>query len=97
MGDAIAIPEYISRDGSPLTAVRSTARLESSAGKSTITPSRGRIVPELRELGVTAYRELIVAPWRIICRIENRKVFVVEVIDSRRDLEELLYERLLIS
>jgi toxin ParE1/3/4 len=32
-------------------------------------PERGRIIPELRGQGIHIYRELIIAPWRIVYRI----------------------------
>lgn len=56
-------------------------------------PERGRIVPELRKHGVFQYRELLPTPWRVMYRIEEMTVFVTAVIDGRRDLEQLLLER----
>lgn len=56
---------------------------------------RGRIVPELRRRGIAAYRELIASPYRIIYRIVRSEVWVVAVVDGRRDTEELLHERAL--
>lgn len=55
--------------------------------------SRGRIVPELRARGIATYRELIVLPYRVIYRVEPREVWVVAVLDHRRDLDTLLLER----
>ncbi|MEW6174016.1 MAG: type II toxin-antitoxin system RelE/ParE family toxin [Bacillota bacterium] len=60
-------------------------------------PERGRIVPELQEHGVLQYRELIVPPWRIIYRISERTVYVLSVIDSRQNLEDILFKRLIIQ
>jgi toxin ParE1/3/4 len=57
-------------------------------------PNRCRIVPELRTLGITVYRELLVSAYRIPFRIQGRDVVVLAVLDGRRDLEELLLERL---
>ncbi|HET7500395.1 MAG TPA: type II toxin-antitoxin system RelE/ParE family toxin [Kofleriaceae bacterium] len=54
---------------------------------------RGRVVPELRGRGITTYRELIVMPYRIIYRVEPREVWIVAVLDHRRDLDTLLLER----
>jgi plasmid stabilization system protein ParE len=57
-------------------------------------PNKGRVVPELHQHGIIQYRELIVAPWRIMYRIDGNVVYVTTVIDSRRNLEDLLLERL---
>jgi toxin ParE1/3/4 len=54
---------------------------------------RGRVVPELRFRGVMTYRELISMPFRIIYRVEPREVWIVAVLDHRRDLDELLLQR----
>jgi toxin ParE1/3/4 len=56
-------------------------------------PEKGRIVPELHQQGIVQYRELIHSPWRIIFRIDGSTVYVTAVFDSRRNLEDLLLER----
>ena len=57
-------------------------------------PDKGRVVPELLQHGIVQYRELILSPWRIIYRIDGNIVYVTAVFDSRRNLEDLLLERL---
>lgn len=54
---------------------------------------RGRVVPELRVRGIDVYRELVRAPYRIIYRIAGAEVWVLAIVDGRRDLEALLHER----
>lgn len=56
-------------------------------------PDRGRIVPELKEYGILLYRELIIEPWRVIYRISDTYVYIVSVIDSRRNVEDILLDR----
>jgi toxin ParE1/3/4 len=68
---------------------RLDAAIESLADLS----SRGRLAPELRARGVTTYRELIVLQYRVVYRVEPREVWIVAVLDHRRDLEALLHER----
>ena len=57
-------------------------------------PGRCRIVPELKDQGIMQYRELIVPPWRIMFRIAEMKVYVLSVLDSRRNIEDILLKRL---
>jgi plasmid stabilization system protein ParE len=57
-------------------------------------PERGRIVPELRAVGVFVYREVIERPWRIVYRVDQQRVYVIAVLDTRRNLAALLLERL---
>lgn len=57
-------------------------------------PDKGRGVPELHLHGIVQYRELILSSWRIIYRVDGSMVYVAAVFDSRRNLEDLLLERL---
>lgn len=56
-------------------------------------PLQGRIVPELRYNSILIYRELISPPWRIIYKTEENKVWVLAVIDGRRNVEDILLDR----
>lgn len=58
-------------------------------------PSRGKIPPEMLKLGVTDFRELQSSPWRIFYYIAQNRVGVVAVLDGRRNIAELLQQRLL--
>jgi len=58
-------------------------------------PERKRIVPELQQVGISKYRELIYKRWRIIFKIKEDKVFVLLVVDSSRNIEDILFQRLL--
>lgn len=88
------IARYIARD-SPENARRVMKRLRESAEKLRNLPERGRIVPELLDLGLRAWRELVVRPHRIIYRISADGVIVEVVFDGRRDAASLLADRLL--
>ena len=57
-------------------------------------PLQGRMVPELLRLGIRRYRELIVAPYRIVYRAEAKRVLVLVVVHGARDIEPLLHRRL---
>lgn len=56
-------------------------------------PLQGRIVPELGYHSIFMYRELISPPWRIIYKTEENKVWVLAVIDGRRNVEDILLDR----
>ena|SRR5208282_1894117 len=58
-------------------------------------PDRGRIPPELEKIGVKEFKEIILKPYRIIYGIAESQVFVYCILDGRRDLQDLLEERLL--
>jgi len=82
---------YIDNHKNALTVLKN---VKQSASNLYTLPERGRIVPELQEQGILQYRELIIPPWRLIYRIDERKIYVLSVIDSRRNVEDILLSRL---
>lgn len=88
------IIDYISLDS--IDAATSVfEKIRSKCGALNQFAERGRIVPELKEYGILSYRELIVSNWRVIYRIFGQRVYVLAVIDSKRNMEEILLERFL--
>lgn len=87
------IIEYIA-DESPSSAFKLFKSIKKRASMLYTLPERGRIVPELRDQGILQYRELIIPPWRILYRISERHVYVLSVLDSRRNIEDILLKRL---
>ena len=94
--DLDAIVAYIAPD-SMENAMSVLDRLQERAESLTTAAERGRLVPELRSIGVHQYRELVERPWRIVYRIESDSVMVLAKLDGRRDLESLLLDRLVRS
>ena len=58
-------------------------------------PEFGRLVPELTILGNTEIHEIIESPWRIIYRVDDKVVNIITVIDGRRNVEEILYKKII--
>lgn len=90
--DLKQIIEYIAVD-SPGNAYRILKKIKHKTSDLYTIPERGRVIPELKDQGIQTYRELIVAPWRIIYRVTDTTVLVLSVIDSRRNVEDLLLDR----
>ena len=90
--DLKQIIDYIALE-SPDNPSQILAKIKRKASDLYTLPDRGRIVPELKEQGINIYREIIVPPWRIIYRISDSNVFVLSVIDSRRNVEDILLNR----
>jgi toxin ParE1/3/4 len=60
-------------------------------------PDSGSRVDELRELGMTQFRQAISGSNRVIYQLADDMVYVHVVCDSRMDLTSLLHRRLLRS
>ena len=91
--DLKEIIDFISIDN-PQNALKIFKNIKQKASNLYTLPERDRIVPELQGQGISQYRELIVPPWRLMYRIGERKVYVLSVIDSRRNVEDVLLARL---
>jgi addiction module RelE/StbE family toxin len=91
--DLERIIEFIAID-SPADALKILTKIKKKSAALFSFPERGRIVPELQEFNILQYREIIIEPWRVIYKVIEKKVFVVSVIDSRRNIEDILLERL---
>jgi plasmid stabilization system protein ParE len=92
--DLKQIIDYLAAD-SPGNALQIFKKIRQRVSGLYAFPERGRIVPELQAQVIHTYRELITAPWRIVYRISEGTVYVLSVIDSRQNVEDILLNRLL--
>ena len=82
-------------DHASQAALASLGRIEKNAKSLSTLAERGRIVPELARLHVQEYHELVVPPYRAVCRIRGAQVLVLAFLDARRSLEDALLDRLI--
>jgi toxin ParE1/3/4 len=94
--DLIGIIEYIAADD-PANASRVFRKIRQRASNLYSFPQRGCILPELRDQGISQYRELVMPPWRVIYRISEKAVYLLAVLDSRQNIEDILLKRLINS
>jgi plasmid stabilization system protein ParE len=92
--DLDGIVSYVAAD-SPQAGLALLDKLEARAKSLNTMADRGRLVPELARLHIRHYRELVVAPYRLLYRATSREVLMVAVYDARRSLEDVLLERLI--
>jgi toxin ParE1/3/4 len=91
--DLDEIIDYVAAQDGPDVAARVYRKIKTRTRTLSSHPNRCRVVPELKSVGVTEYRELIVSPYRVFFRIDDRDVGIIGVLDGRRDLEETLVRR----
>lgn len=58
-------------------------------------PLRGAIPKELEAFGLKRYRQVVLPPYRVLYRVVAARVFVVLIVDGRRDLPTLFERRAL--
>jgi toxin ParE1/3/4 len=92
--DMLSIFDYLLEADGLETAKKAVGNLEASILSLNTLPERGKFPPELLSEGITLFRELQCYPWRIFYRIVDGAVWVVAVLDGRRNIAQLLPERL---
>ena len=95
--DLKEICAYIDRHDSPGRADHVLDRIEKAFSSLVGHPERGRYPTELLDIGIREYREVFCKPYRIIYRAIGDNVYVMAIVDGRRDMRSLLERRLLQS
>ena len=90
--DLIEILDYY-QEMNPVYTKKILERVEKRVEDLKEFPERGRVVPELERQNIMNYRELIEENYRIIYSIESNTVIIHSILDSRRNLEELLVRK----
>ena len=93
-GDVDRLATYLFAEA-PLRAEHLVDELLKRVESLSASPERGRWVPELRWVGDRTWREIQHPPWRIIYRTTATVVEIHAVLDGRRNLEDILLERML--
>ena len=87
--------DYIAVHDAPRKADYVLKQIEKAFTKLSEFPERGAYPKELLALGIREYREVFFKPYRIIYRVMDKNVYVLLIVDGRRDMQSLLQRRLL--
>jgi len=87
--------DYIAVHDSPRKTDYVLERIEKTFSTLSEFPERGVYPKELLKLGIREYREIFFKPYRIIYRVMDKNVYVLLIVDGRRDMQSLLQRRLL--
>ena len=87
--------DYIAVHDSPRKADNVLKQIETTFATLAEFPKRGVYPKELLKLGIREYREIFFKPYRIIYRVMDKNVYVLLIVDGRRDMQSLLQRRLL--
>jgi toxin ParE1/3/4 len=58
-------------------------------------PGIGKPVQILKDIGINNYRQIVQDNWIIYYRVEEQNINIVSVMDGRRNLEEILYKKII--
>jgi len=86
---------YVKRNDSEEKVERLTQNIEQVILSLKTSPLRGHYPPELERLDIREYREVFFKPYRIIYEVSEESVFIHCVLDGRRELRDILQQRLI--
>jgi addiction module RelE/StbE family toxin len=85
---------YIAQNN-PQTAIKIMEKLQAKINTLDHFPYRSGYVPELLARNIKEYRQITETPWKIIYKVDGKVVNILAVIDSRRNLQDILIKKLL--
>ncbi|HWQ68384.1 MAG TPA: type II toxin-antitoxin system RelE/ParE family toxin [Patescibacteria group bacterium] len=89
------IYDYIALHDTPHKADYVFEQIQKAFSKLSEFPERGAYPKELLSLGIREYREVFFKPYRIIYRVMGKNIYILLIVDGRRDMRSLLQRRLL--
>ena len=93
--DLYEIVDYIKEKSGKVIAYEIYTRIIDHVESIDSFPESGRVIPELLTIGIRDLRELIEKPWRIFYRVTSDEIQIISVIDGRRNVEEILYKKVI--
>ncbi len=93
--DFLKIYRYIKNAGRPETARRLSEQLTETCRSLSENPERGHVPEEIEGIGGLSCRQLVIKGYRIIYEMIGRTVVIHGIIDGRRNISEVMRQRLL--
>ena len=70
-------------------------KINKEVEKASKNASGRRIAPLLRNFGINHIHQININPWAIFYKVENNRMEILSIIDQRRNLEEILYNKII--
>lgn len=93
--DLKELRSYVVKNFSQATWLKTYSKLKESIRNLATFPILGAVPPELETLNLNQYRQIISGMNRVIYEPRADAVYIYMVVDTRRDLETLLMQRLM--
>ena len=95
--ELIEIISYIKNNTGQITAEKVYKKIIDEVKKISINAAGRRISPLLKEFGINDIHQLNIHPWIIFYRADKKEMKIISIIDSRRNLEEILYNKIVME
>ncbi len=93
--DLKELRSYVVKNFSQATWLKTYSKLKESIRNLATFPLLGAVPPELESLNMNQYRQIISGMNRVVYEPRADAVYIYMIVDTRRDLETLLMQRLM--
>jgi len=93
--ELLKIISYIKNNTGKITAEKIFKKINDGVKKVSENAAGRRIAPMLMNFGINDIHQLNISPWAIFYKVENNEMKIISIIDQRRNLEEILYNKIL--
>jgi toxin ParE1/3/4 len=95
-GDELTdIISYIKHSTGKITAKKIYLKIMNEVKRVSNNAAGKKIAPLLREFGINNIYQLNINPWTLFYKVEINKMKIISIIDGRRNLEEILYKKMI--
>jgi toxin ParE1/3/4 len=89
------IISYIKYNTGKITAEKIFTKITDEVKRASKNASGRRIAPMLKNFGINNIHQISINPWTIFYKAENNRMEIISIIDQRRNLEEILYKKII--
>jgi toxin ParE1/3/4 len=89
------IISYIKNNTGKITAKQIYEKIINEVKRASENAKGRRIAPLFKEFGINYIHQLNIKPWIIYYKVEKNIMEIVSIIDGRRNLEEILYKKIM--
>jgi len=93
--ELLEIISYIKYNTGKIAAEKIFKKIDDRVKKVSENAAGRRIAPMLMNFGINDIHQLNINPWAIFYKVENNEMKIISIIDQRRNLEEILYKKIL--
>ena len=93
--ELIKIISCIKNNSGKINAEKIYKKILTEAKKASLNAGGKRISPLLKSFGINDIHQLNINPWIICYKAEKNRMDIISIIDGRRNLEEILYNKIL--
>ena len=93
--ELIKIISYIKENTGPITAKKIYNKIMEEVKKASGNAKGRRISPLFKKYGILDIHHLNINPWIIYYKVRNNTMEIISIIDGRRNLEEILYKKII--